>query len=100
MMTMTTERRWSVASAKAHFSTVLAQAEHAPQVVERRGKPVAVVVGAREFSGIGELGSGSLFEARWKRFLDFSAGLHAEGGADLKIPRRRARPSPFSRKTK
>jgi predicted nucleic acid-binding protein len=38
---MTTGRRWSVASAKAHFSTVLAEAEKAPQVVERRGRPVA-----------------------------------------------------------
>jgi len=97
MMTMTIGRRWSVASAKAHFSTVLAQAEQAPQVVERRGKPVAVIVGAREFSKIGELGSGTLFEARWKRFLDFSARLRAEGGAELRLPRRQPRRSPFGR---
>jgi prevent-host-death family protein len=97
---MTIGRRWSVASAKAHFSTLLAQAEQAPQLVERRGKPVAVVVGAREFSKIGELGTGTLFETRWKRFLDFSARLRAEGGAELRIPRRRPRRSPFQQKAK
>jgi prevent-host-death family protein len=97
---MSTSRRWSVAGAKAQFSAVLAQAEWAPQVVERRGKPVAVVVGAREFAKIGELESGSLFEARWRRFLSLSSRLRAEGGAELEIPPRRPRSSPFARRTK
>jgi prevent-host-death family protein len=89
-----------VARAKAHFSEVLAQAEHAPQLVERRGKPVAVVVGAREFSHIGELESGTLFASRWRRFLDASSRLRAGGGAELEVPRRRPRRSPFGRKSK
>jgi prevent-host-death family protein len=99
-MTMKTARRWSVAAAKAHFSALLELAEQAPQVVERRGKPVAVVVGAGDFSKIGELGSGTLFEARWKRFLNLSARVRAEGGAELEIPRRRPRRSPFERGAK
>jgi prevent-host-death family protein len=97
---MTAGRRWSVARAKAQFSAVLAHAERAPQLVERRGKPVAVVLGARDFSKIGELEGVTLFQTRWKRFLDFSSVLRAEGGAELEIPRRRPRPSPFQRKSR
>src|SRR5262245_31504497 len=97
IMTMSTGRIWSVAQAKARFSALLAQAERAPQIVERRGEPVAVIVGAREFAKIGELEGGSLFEARWRRFLNVSSRLRAEGGAALEIPPRRPRASPFGR---
>jgi prevent-host-death family protein len=99
-MTMSTSHRWSVGRAKAQFSAMLAEAEHAPQLVERRGKPVAVVVSADDFARIGKLESGTLFGARWRRFLDISSTVRGEGGAVLKIPRRRPRASPFERKSR
>jgi prevent-host-death family protein len=40
---------WSVAEAKARFSTVLAQADAAPQTITRNGKRTAVVVSAAEW---------------------------------------------------
>ena len=41
-MTMST---WSVAEAKAKFSTLVARAGKSPQRITRRGQPVAVVTG-------------------------------------------------------
>lgn len=40
---------WSVASAKAKFSEVVASAATSPQTIKRNGKPVAVVVGIDEW---------------------------------------------------
>ena len=89
-MTMSSRsHHWSVASAKAELSRVVADAQRRPQIIERRGKPVAVVVGIDQF----EDGSAG---ARWRKFLDASAEVRAEGGAELEVPKRDHRSSPFS----
>jgi prevent-host-death family protein len=82
---------WSVASAKAELSRVVHDAQRRPQVIESRGKPIAVVVGIEQF----EDGSAA---ARWKRFLDASAEVRVQGGAELRVPKRSRRGSPFSRR--
>lgn len=82
--------RWSVASAKAELSLLVESAQHRPQVIERRGKPVAVVMAIEQFEDRGA-------RARWRKFLAASAELRAQGGGELPIPPRRRRRSPFGR---
>ena len=82
---------WSVASAKAELSRVVEDAQKLPQVIERRGKPVAVVVAVDQFMD----SSGG---ARWRKFLHASAEIRALGGAEFSVPRRERRASPFGRK--
>lgn len=93
-MIMTMSVRWNVATAKAKLSRVISHARRAPQVIEKRGQPVAVVVGIDEYERMAERGRGT---ARWKAFLELSAELREEGGAELEIPKRVPRRSPFSR---
>lgn len=90
------QAHWSVAGAKAALSQVIARAESSPQVIEKRGTPVAVVVSYADFQkAAGD--SGSLRGSRWQKFLSASAALRARGGATLKLPKREARPDPFGR---
>jgi prevent-host-death family protein len=91
-MTMSnrSSNHWSVAAAKAELSRLVENAQRRPQVIERRGKPVAVVVAIDQF----EDSSGG---ARWRRFLDESADIRASGGGQLRVPRRERRVSPFGR---
>jgi prevent-host-death family protein len=88
--------RWSVSEAKARFSELLAESRKSPQIIERRGHPVAVVVAPEEMARLQRL---SLEQApsshRWAELLRLSADLRAAGGAALAPTRRRARPSPF-----
>ena len=93
-MTMSS-RRWNVATAKAELSRVLRHARRQPQVIENRGEPVAVVIA---FDDYARLSDRERRATRWQSFLDLSAAFRAEGGVDLDIPVRRARPSPFERK--
>lgn len=87
---------WSVAGAKAALSQVISQAATGPQVIEKRGTPVAVVVSFADFQqAAGD--SGSLRGSRWQRFLTASATLRAQGGATLELPRRATRRDPFGR---
>lgn len=81
--------RWSVAEAKSGLSRLVQSAQRRPQVIERRGKPVAVVIAMDQFED-------RAVSARWKQFLDASARIRSEGGGDLRIPRRRPRASPFA----
>jgi len=69
---------------------VVENAQKRPQVIERRGKPVAVVVAIDQFI---ESSGG----ARWRKFLDASAEIRALGGAELSVPRRECWASPFGR---
>jgi prevent-host-death family protein len=89
---MTMSRRsnnhWSVAAAKAELSRLVEDEQQRPQVIERRGKPVVVVVAIDQF----EDSSGG---ARWRKFLDTSAQIRASGGGQLRVPRRERRVSPF-----
>ncbi len=90
-MTMSNRsQHWSVASAKAELSRVLEAAQHRPQVIERRGEPVAVIVSVDQF----EDGSAG---ARWQKFIQTSASIRAGGGGELRVARRSRRASPFGR---
>lgn len=92
---MTMSIRWSIARAKAELSHVVRQAHRRPQVIERRGEPVAIVLGIDEYR---RLAAGDERATRWAAFLELSAALRAEGGVELEIPRRTARASPFARR--
>ncbi|CAM3507675.1 Antitoxin [Deinococcus saxicola] len=46
-----THRSWKLETAKAQFSEVVRDAESGqPQLITRRGQPVAVVISAREYA--------------------------------------------------
>ena len=50
---------WSVAGAKAELSRLIEQASAGPQIIEKRGKPVAVVVSITDFElAVGDAGKG------------------------------------------
>lgn len=93
-MTMST---WSTAAAKAKLSELLERASEAPQVIERRGKRVAVVVAAPLFD---ELSTAAALAGRspMERFLERTTELKTQGDLGFRLPRRRtkpARPAPF-----
>jgi hypothetical protein len=91
ILTMSIEsHRWSVAAAKAELSRVLTLAPRHPQVIERRGKAVAVVIAIDQFED-------ETAGARWRKFIELSAELRADGGAELRLPRRERRASPLQR---
>jgi prevent-host-death family protein len=93
-----TKAHWSVAQAKASLSRVLADASLVPQVIERRGKPVAVVVSMADYQqALGEPAEASRRLGKWHRFLSVSGVLRASGGAALALPRRESRRSPLGR---
>lgn len=93
VMTMS-RGRWSIAAAKAELSKVVRRARQAPQVIENRGEPVAVVVGIDEYE------QGSERRARaaaWRGFLERTEAMVAEiGGIELELPPRTSRPDPFA----
>jgi prevent-host-death family protein len=95
MMTMSPRSpragRWSVADAKARLSELMQQAREQPQTIERRGRPVVVVVSVEQFEGSDD-------KARWRAFLEASEEIRAAGGGDLRVPRRAPRRSPFGRR--
>jgi prevent-host-death family protein len=82
---MSRSSSWSVAEAKARFSTLMERATTSPQTVRRRGKPVAVVVSVEQFAASDE-------GARWRRFLAVSGEIRREGGGVIRVPRRAPRP--------
>jgi prevent-host-death family protein len=88
-------RAWQVAEAKAKLSELLAKAVTGPQTIERRGKPVAVVVGIEAYAAATEQLLSASVEARMARFLEHCAALRARGGVTLRVGRRASRPSPF-----
>jgi prevent-host-death family protein len=84
-----------VADAKARLSELVERAKSAPQIIQRRGKSVGVVIGYDRYVDAerrAELGSA---EHRMKAFLDAAAKLRASGGTELELPRRETRKSPF-----
>jgi prevent-host-death family protein len=91
MMTMSPRgSRWSVADAKARLSELMQQAREQPQTIERRGRPLVVVVSVEQFQGSDD-------SARWRAFLQASKETREAGGGKLRVPRRAARRSPFGR---
>ncbi|HEY8086543.1 MAG TPA: type II toxin-antitoxin system prevent-host-death family antitoxin [Polyangiaceae bacterium] len=80
--------RWSVAEAKARLSELMDEARKRPQTIERRGRPLVVVVSVDDFDDD---------QVRWRRFLELSEEIRARGGGELRLPRRGPRRSPFPR---
>lgn len=91
LMTMSNRgHTWSIAAAKAELSRLVDSAQRRPQVIARRGKPVAVVVAIEQFEDGGAA-------ARWRKFLEACAVIRESGGAEIRLPRRERRASPFGR---
>ena len=85
---------WSVAEAKARFSTLVARAGKSPQRITRRGQPVAVVTGI-DASGQAQQ---AVTPHPMRDFLGRCAELRGDGDLGLALPPRkpqRTRPSPF-----
>lgn len=94
MVVTMSSSRWNIASAKAELSQVIRQARRRPQVIERRGQPVAVVFSMADYQRVT---ASERSADRWQSVLSLSAELRADGGATLRIPRRQPRRSPFGR---
>lgn len=90
-----TARTWNIAGAKASFSELLRAAAGAPQRVENRGREVAVVLSADEYRLLSERAARSEHVPRMHDFLEASAELRRLGGAELELPARTPRKSPF-----
>jgi len=89
---------WPLAKAKAHLSEVIERSQSSAQVIQRRGKAVGVVVGYEQFSEVERRAEAGSAAHRMRSFLDAAAKIRAEGGADLDVPRREPRKSPFGRR--
>jgi prevent-host-death family protein len=90
-MTMST---WSVAEAKARFSTLVARARKSPQRITRRGQLVAVMTGI-DISGLAQPATSP---HPMRDFLGRCAELRGDSDLGIVLPLRkpqRARPSPF-----
>ena len=86
---------WSIARAKARFSSMISDSRKSPQYITKRGKRVAVVLGSKEYE---ELAGSERSEHPMRRFLETCSRLRKEGDLELTLPRRRrggARPNPF-----
>ena len=92
--------RWNVARAKASLSELLRAAADAPQEIENRGRPVAVVLGIEAYRVLSERAARTDEAPRMREFLDASAELRRQGGAELELPPRTTRPSPFDQSRK
>lgn len=98
IMVRTNPRRaWQVAEAKAKLSELLEDAVAGPQVIERRGTPVAVVMEIQAYRAATEQVRAASVEVRLARFLERCAALRARGGVTLRVGRRASRPSPFEK---
>lgn len=87
--------KWSVAEAKARLSELLNETPKAPQVIENRGREVAVVLSMDEYQRLQRYKAQTEPQVRMNEFLAFSARLREEGGAALALSPRVTRLSPF-----
>lgn len=88
-------RKWKVAEARARLSEVLGQAQREPQVIENRGREIAVIVAIDDYRRLTEVADRTAPAGRLAAFLHLSAEVRAAGGAEIRLPRRKPRPSPF-----
>lgn len=88
-------RPWNIARAKASFSELLRGAAVSPQTIENRGREVAVVLGIDEYRLLAERAARTDDVPHMGEFLEASAELRRQGGADLELPARTTRPSPL-----
>ena len=87
---------WGLAEAKARLSEVLERAKQEPQVIEKRGKAVVVVVDIGQFGAAEERARRGSAEGRMRSFLDAAAAVREAGGVELELPARQPRKSPFA----
>jgi prevent-host-death family protein len=93
MMTMSS-RRWSITKAKSELSRLVQDARESPQVLESRGRPVAVVLSTEAYA---RMAGAENAARRWQSVLALAAEIREEGGVTLEIPRReRPRRRPFA----
>ena len=78
---------WSVADAKAKLSEVLERASEAPQFIESRGRPKAVVVSAEAYAQLVSRAEAQR-PSGLQEFIEHCAALAAEGPMELEIPAR------------
>jgi len=91
--------RWKIAEAKSNLSELVREAATGPQRIDNRGREVAVVIAVDEYERLVEQAAEGGGAARMQRFLELSAQLRAEGGAEIELPPREARRSPFADET-
>jgi prevent-host-death family protein len=88
---------WGLAQAKAELSEVVERAQHAPQIIERRGRAVGVLLGIRLHEEAERNVAAGSATHRMARFLEAAAAVRKQGGAVLALPRRIPRKSPFAK---
>ncbi|HWL86538.1 MAG TPA: type II toxin-antitoxin system Phd/YefM family antitoxin [Polyangiaceae bacterium] len=88
--------RWRVAEAKASLSELVRESARGPQRIENRGREVAVVLSIEDYQRLTEAAEQGSGASRLRRFLRLSAELREGGGADIELPAREQRPSPFA----
>lgn len=88
--------RWNIAQAKACFSELVRDAAEQPQTIENRGREVAVVLGIDDYLLLVDQADRTSEVARVREFLRASAELRAQGGAEIELPARTERASPFA----
>ena len=87
--------RWNIARAKASLSELVRAAGESPQEIENRGRPVAVVLGIDAYRALVERAARTDAMPHMREFLDASAELRRQGGAELELPARTTRTSPL-----
>lgn len=88
--------RWNVTEAKAKLSEVLIRASREPQVIENRGRAVAVILSIQDYHDLKSRQTRAAPQERVAEFLRFTEHLREDGGAEIKLPKRAQKPSPFS----
>lgn len=94
LVTMTANH-WSIASAKAELSQLVRRAQRAPQILENRGEPVAVVVAIETYRRFEDQASR---REKWLAFLELSRAVGAKAAGELELPARAPRPDPLRRR--
>ena len=79
--------RWSVSEAKARLDELLTKARRAPQVIESRGEPVAVVISKAEFDRLRAL-EAETQPTPLARLLEFTDSLKLRADLTLDLPAR------------
>ena len=88
---------WGLAEAKARLSEVLERAKVEPQIIEKRGRAVGVVVDIDQFGEAERRARLGSAESRIRSFLAAAAAVREAGGVELELPVRQPRKSPFAR---
>lgn len=95
-----TMSEWSIADAKARFSELVLRVRESPQRVTKRGREVAVVIGADEYARLLRATERSDHQPM-RAFLEAAEGIRAGSDLGLTAPARRrvrGRRDPFESK--